>query len=571
MNTKHILPLAAAILLAAFSQSWVSAQEYVAPKVTISKEKVRSGGKVFYSHVVQERQTIYSISKAYGVTMEEIYDANPALKLETEGLKKDQILLIPYKGDIRETAEPELQPQEEATEETVGDTSQEEDDEDGYFIHRVKWYEDLDAIAKKYKVSKESIMNINRMTSDRVKRKQEIKIPRDPAAWEGRAAIEEADDQEEPVVVNQEVDVYEQEVENPEDSEGGIPDDLFVREGRHDVNIAMLLPFSATKPGDRTSFMDFYCGALLASRVLGSEGMNLNIHTFDVGGGNMPVTQDRFASCNFAIGPVAKADILRASGINDGATWIVSPLDMQVESLTDSLERIIQAPTPTHIQVKDMVNWIKSDMGHSDRVIVVTPATPESDYLDMVEREMNMAGLPHVTTTLGSMRSNMITGGVNRIVLACDYTERSTVFLIEALRNLYMISSKSNQVVLYSTSKIRTYDQIEVEQLHKVNLHTSVTYAVDYDSKEVKDFLLQYRALYNTEPSRSAYSGYDLMKYFSTLAHKFGKKWPKALDRVDYNGLQSDFKLVRTPSGSYVNNAVRRVVYNPDYSVSILR
>lgn len=571
MNTKHILPLAAAILLAAFSQSWVSAQEYVAPKVTISKEKVRSGGKVFYSHVVQERQTIYSISKAYGVTMEEIYDANPALKLETEGLKKDQILLIPYKGDIRETAEPELQPQEEATEETVGDTSQEEDDEDGYFIHKVKWYEDLDAIAKKYKVSKESIMNINRMTSDRVKRKQEIKIPRDPAAWEGRAAIEEADDQEDPVVVNQEVDVDEPEVENPEDSEGGVPDDLFVREGRHDVNIAMLLPFSATKPGDRTSFMDFYCGALMASRVLGSEGMNLNIHTFDVGGGNMPVTQDRFASCNFAIGPVAKADILRASGINDGATWIVSPLDMQVESLTDSLERIIQAPTPTHIQVKDMVNWIKSDMGHSDRVIVVTPATPESDYLDMVEREMNMAGLPHVTTTLGSMRSNMITGGVNRIVLACDYTERSTVFLIEALRNLYMISSKSNQVVLYSTSKIRTYDQIEVEQLHKVNLHTSVTYAVDYDSKEVKDFLLQYRALYNTEPSRSAYSGYDLMRYFSTLAHKFGKKWPKALDRVDYNGLQSDFKLVRTPSGSYVNNAVRRVVYNPDYSVSILR
>ena len=61
------------------------------------------------------------------------------------------------------------------------------------------------------------------------------------------------------------------------------------------------------------------------------------------------------------------------------------------------------------------------------------------------------------------------------------------------------------------------------------------------------------------------------MKYFSTLSHKFGKKWPRALDRVDYNGLQSDFKLVRTPSGSYVNNAVRRVVYNPDYSVTLVR
>ena len=173
MNTKHIIPLAAAFLLAAFSPSLVLAQEYVAPRVTISKEKVRSGGKVFYSHVVQERQTIYSISKAYGVTMEEIYDANPALKLETEGLKKDQILLIPYKGDIRDTAGPEIQPQEEAAEETVGDTRGEDDDDEGYFIHKVKWYEDLDAIAKKYKVSKESIMNINRMTSDKVKRKEE--------------------------------------------------------------------------------------------------------------------------------------------------------------------------------------------------------------------------------------------------------------------------------------------------------------------------------------------------------------------------------------------------------------
>ena len=571
MNTKHIIPLAAAFLLAAFSPSLVLAQEYVAPKVTISKEKVRSGGKVFYSHVVQERQTIYSISKAYGVTMEEIYDANPALKLETEGLKKDQILLIPYKGDIRDTAGPEIQPQEEAAEETVGDTRGKEDDDEGYFIHKVKWYEDLDAIAKKYKVSKESIMNINRMTSDKVKRKQELKIPCDPALWEGRTVTADQDDVDVRDVEETDKEVEEAVDEAPEENDGGILDDLFIREGRHDVNISMLLPFSATKLGDRTSFMDFYCGALMASRVLGSQGVNLDIHTFDVGGGNMPVTHDRLASSDFAIGPVSKSDIMRASGINDGATWIVSPLDMQAEALTDSLQKIIQAPTPTHIQVKDMVNWIKSDMGHSDRVIVVTPASPESEYLDMVEKEMSEAGLPHVTTTLGSMRTHIVSGGVNRIVLACEYTERSTVFLIEALRNLYMISGKSSEVVLYSTSKIRTYDQIEVEQLHKVNLHTSVTYAVDYDSKEVKDFLLQYRALYNTEPSRSAYSGYDLMKYFSTLAHKFGRKWPRALDRVDYKGLQSDFKLVRTPSGSYVNNAVRRVVYNPDYSVTLVR
>ena len=94
---------------------------------------------------------------------------------------------------------------------------------------------------------------------------------------------------------------------------------------------------------------------------------------------------------------------------------------------------------------------------------------------------------------------------------------------------------------------------------------------MDYSSKDVRNFLLQYRALFNAEPSRSAYTGYDLVKYFSTLASKYGKKWPRALDRVEFTGLQSDFDLQRTPGGGFVNNAVRKVVYNSDYSVTLVR
>ena len=69
--------ISAAICLAVIPIDQAVAQGYVAPQVVVSKEKVRSGGKVYYSHVVLERQTLYSISKAYGVTIEEIYAANP--------------------------------------------------------------------------------------------------------------------------------------------------------------------------------------------------------------------------------------------------------------------------------------------------------------------------------------------------------------------------------------------------------------------------------------------------------------------------------------------------------------
>lgn len=567
MKSKPVNILAA-FLLAVIPMDLALAQEYVPPQVVVSKEKVRSGGKVYYSHVVLERQTLFSISKAYGVTIEEIYEANPTLNLETEGLKKDQILLIPVKDNIPAEVSPAPAVPDEAVSSPVESDPESSGEDEGYFIHKVKWFEDLDAIARKYGVSKESIMNINRMTSDKVRRKQLIKIPRDPSAWEGDAVRPEP---EEPG------DVTETPVEAADTTEArehifvdGL-DDLFVREGRHDVSISMLIPFSSNKAGDRTSFMDFYCGALLAARSLGGEGVNLDIHSYDVGGGNIPVTYERLAASDFTIGPVSNSDIIKASSIGQGDAWIVSPLDMQAEALVDSLSTLIQAPTPTSVQVRDMVEWIKSDSRPGDIVLVVTPSNPASEYLDMVERFMEEAGVPHITTTLGSMRSKLGGGGTNRVVLACEYTEKSTVFLIEALRNLYMASSKNNEIVLYSTSRIRTYDQIEVEQLHKVNLHASVTYFVDYNNKKVSDFLLQYRALYNTEPSRSAYSGYDLMSYFSTLAHKYGKRWPRALRKVEFSGLQSDFNLVRTPSGSYINNAVRRVVYNPDFSVTLIR
>ena len=572
----HIL---AALCFAASLSTGAAAQDYVAPPVVVSKEKVRSGGNVYYSHVVLERQTLYSISKAYGVTIEEIYESNPTLKLETEGLKKNQILMIPVR-EIPQADKVENTVKEEKAEETVKPQEPQTVTAkkspaygpDDYFIHKVKWFEDLETIAKKYNVSKESILNINGMTSDKIKRRQDLKIPYNPEAWEGRTVTTEPEKVEDvveftPTEEGDQPDTTAKEKKGIDD----IFDDLFVREGKHDVNISMLIPFSSPRAGDRVSFMDLYCGALLAARSMGQAGTNLDIHTYDVSGGAMPVTHERFAESDFAIGPVSRNDIKKAAAVADESTWIVSPLDMQVESLTDTLRNLIQAPTPTSVQIKDMVRWIKSDMRSGDKVIVVTPTSPSSSYRDMVEKEMTEAGLPHSTTTLGSVSALMTPSGSNRIVLACDFTDKSTVFLIEAVRNLYMMASRRSGIILYSTSKIRTYDQIDVEQLHKLNLHTSVTYFVDYSSKEVRDFLLQYRALYNAEPSRSAYSGYDLVKYFSTLAAKYGKKWPRALDKVEFTGLQSDFKLERTPGGGFVNNAVRRVVYNQDYSVTLVK
>ena len=51
------------------------------------------------SHLVSAKETLYSISKLYSVSIEELQNANPTL--ETEGLKMGQNLVIPIKSVVK--------------------------------------------------------------------------------------------------------------------------------------------------------------------------------------------------------------------------------------------------------------------------------------------------------------------------------------------------------------------------------------------------------------------------------------------------------------------------------------
>ena len=70
MNTRGILGIMfLAVALASVSPAFAQ-ENYVAPPVTVSKERIKVNGRLCYSHVVLEKQTLFSISKAYGVSIE---------------------------------------------------------------------------------------------------------------------------------------------------------------------------------------------------------------------------------------------------------------------------------------------------------------------------------------------------------------------------------------------------------------------------------------------------------------------------------------------------------------------
>lgn len=552
-------------LLVAFTlvpAAFLSAQVYENAPVTISKEKIRSNGALYYSHVVQERQTLFSISKAYSVSIQEIYDANPKLNLQTEGLKKNQILLIPVK-DVAKQPEAAV-PQETASQpqpqvqETAKTVSAAPASQSGYTEYIAKWYDDLNTISQKFGVSKESIMAANGMKDERVKKKQKLIIPSaDVPAINAQQAEDAA------------------EIVNSEASEEGIENNPYMASNLtyvpvSTINVSLILPLDAQGSVNNSNY-DFYSGALLAVKALGTEGISTNLNVFDMTS-KTPVTEATLAESNVILGPVSSGDITATLEKCHSGQYLVSPLDPRAASLTETCANVIQAPSSTDAQYKDIISWISEDWQQGDRLILVTEKNATPTALAQLVSE---SGIEHQTLTYGILEGRNVTSSLtgmmsqtatNRVVIASD----SEAFVNDVVRNLNLMVFKKYDVALYGPSRMRNFETIEVEHFHNTKLHLSTSYYVDYESSKLKSFLLSYRALFGAEPTPFAYQGYDTAYFFISQCAREGQFWAERLSSDRSHGLQSDFRMERLESGSYVNTAVRRVLYGPEYEMKLL-
>lgn len=564
MKKSVIISIISILLLSSGSIVYAQDTEYKATPVTVSKDKVRNNGKLYYSHVVLERQTLFSISKAYGVTLQEIYDSNPALNLETEGLKTYQILLIPIKETAQvESSAPEESPKTAPVTVTAPQTRQQGYTltSDDYMIHTVKWFEDINSIAKKYGVPVQAIMDANGLKSPVVSRKQKLKIPTGAVLSDGEAIAEEGNEPQDNKTIFDTIG----------EAINETAEELFYS-GKQDITAALILPFNAQKqPNDNN--LDFYSGVLMAVRDLSAEGINVDLNVYDAAGGVIPVTEEKFNECDLVLGPISTTDITSTMKICGSRTPVISPLEPKAAELASAYGNLIQAPSSTDAQCEDLMEWLKEEYRNGDVVMLFTEKGAKNTApASALAAALQNSGLTYTTVTYGLLEGKNISSRIEnvatetntvRIVVASE----SEAFVSDVVRNANLVAHRKHQVALYCTSKVRSFETIEVENLHNTNLHTSISYYVDYDSPKVQKFVMAYRALFNTEPGPFAFQGYDTASYFCRMSSKYGRHWTDKLDNGREHGLQSDFSFKHIPSGGYVNTAVRRVLYGPDFRI----
>lgn len=214
MSLTRVLRIFALIITLAGS-AVVSAQV----PVEVSAEKIVSGGKVYYLHEVQKSQTLYSISRAYKVTIDAITRENV---IPPNGIQTGQVLRIPEAGQqAAVTSQPRTTPQQASAaaqtrpatqparqapvSDVPGITISNERIVSGgktFFMHEVKKGQTLYSIAKAYKVTILDIDRENSIPAGGIREGQMLKIPAssalvvteerdpvsEPAAQPGRTA-----------------------------------------------------------------------------------------------------------------------------------------------------------------------------------------------------------------------------------------------------------------------------------------------------------------------------------------------------------------------------------------------
>ena len=569
MNSLTVKVLIAISLICSAS-TYVFSQEYIPTPVTISTEKIKVDGKVCYSHVVLERQTEYSICKAYGVTQEDLYKYNPGLK--ENGLKKNSIIIIPSQEVVAEKVEKaEKVERTEKVEKTEKATKPEKSTQK-LRKHVVKWYETLEDIAQKYGVTVEAIIELNNIQDPSAITRMKILIPNSgPGEAEKSEVIESKPEvqtsKDSTVVIGSVTDTL-----APASTDTlTVKDTVIVKEPKTSVNFALLLPMAATGTTSKLNYMDFYTGVLFALYNSSNAGIKTDIKVFDTANDAVP-DSTFFDGCDFVIGPVYNKEFKNIMSHVPAELPVISPLDHRTTALTDEYPNMIQAPTNRIYQYRDLVKWLASDVQPTDTVLYIS----ETNARDTVAiREMKeileSSGLRYnefsYTILQGrsissALLSRMTRTGNNRVIIESE----SEAWVNDLVRNLTILSKKA-KIILYSPSKIRSFESIDAENLYTNSLHVCLSYNIDYERPEVKNFLLKYRAIFHTEPTLFAFQGYDIATYFINLVNQYGYDWREKLEETPMRGLQATFDFHKKANNSAVNEGVRRIEYLPEGTI----
>jgi len=140
------------------------------------------------------------------------------------------------------------------------------------------------------------------------------------------------------------------------------------------------------------------------------------------------------------------------------------------------------------------------------------------------------------------------------------------VFVTQIIDKLYAADDSMHIEIIGSDNWIN-FQNINSATLNKLSFNFISPFYVDYNSSDVKDFIKRYRMTYETEPSYFAFQAYDITSYFLNSLRKYGRIFQFCISEKDAfpnpHGLIYNFNFERiNKTGGFENKNVFILKFN---------
>jgi LysM repeat protein len=501
------------------------------------------------THEVLAKETIYSISKFYGVSVQDLETTNKdALK---EGLKIGQMLVIPSKSVLKLAVKTTLKAS------------------DKMMYHEVLPKETKYAIANKYGLTVEQLEQLN----------PEI-ISGLPIGFKlivsGTTAKSVSNEQTKGALTPKTIKI--EDVAKPNKVFSKLTKSSTSQNAKE---LVLLLPFNISKIENdslnsvasklkKDKFLnitlDFYSGVLMAIDSAKVMGLNVNIRILDSeetkNSSAIPglVQQNNLQNVDAIIGPFYQTNVEKlAELVSPNNVPVISPLSKEIGK---SFPNLYQSMPSNDDSKAAMLDYIYKKNGNIV-AIIDAKKTVLKDFFIKSKKGIKMVGLNGLGSVVkDSLKKVFVKSKINYVILD---SQKTNVILATTNAMLALMPEYQIQLVILEPNPTLDFDEIEMSRLTKLKmLYPSIVR--ENLSPEADFFRNNFKKTNKVFPNQFAMRGFDLT--FDTLLRlSQDKNFQETSENVATEQIENKFNYTKNSSESYSNKGIYIVYYDTDLTI----